>query len=62
MFWQRLLFHRCTANYFRSYGVVLWEIVTLGNQPYMGLTNEQVCQYIVNGGCLNQPEGCHPIL
>lgn len=25
-----------------SYGVVLWEIVTLAEQPYQGLANEQV--------------------
>lgn len=25
-----------------SYGIVLWEIVTLASQPYQGLSNEQV--------------------
>lgn len=41
-----------------SYGVVLWEMATLAAQPYQGLANEQVLQYVINGGVMNKPEDC----
>ena len=42
----------------RSYGVVLWEMMTLAEQPYQGLSNEEVLRYVVGGGVLDKPEGC----
>jgi len=42
----------------RSYGVVLWEMATLAAQPYQGLSNEEVLQYVGNGGVMAAPEGC----
>jgi len=33
----------------RSYGVVLWEIVSLATVPYCGLANEQIVQNVKNG-------------
>ncbi|XP_061458058.1 insulin receptor [Rhineura floridana] len=41
-----------------SFGVVLWEISSLAEQPYQGLSNEQVLKFIMDGGCLEQPENC----
>ncbi|XP_065322279.1 insulin-like peptide receptor [Gordionus sp. m RMFG-2023] len=41
-----------------SYGIVLWEIATLAWQPYQGLSNEQVVNYVINGGILEKPHGC----
>ncbi|XP_043946685.1 insulin receptor [Protopterus annectens] len=41
-----------------SFGVVLWEISTLAEQPYQGQSNEQVLKFVVDGGCLEQPETC----
>jgi hypothetical protein len=37
----------------RSYGVVLWEIITLGVQPYPGMTNEEVFEFVVGGGIMD---------
>ncbi|XP_067011741.2 insulin-like peptide receptor [Anabrus simplex] len=45
-----------------SYGVVLWEIATLAEQPYQGLANEQVLHFVLDGGLLERPENCQDIL
>lgn len=42
----------------RSFGVVLWEIVTLAEQPYQGLSNEQVVKFVMDGGVLEELEDC----
>ncbi|KAL2097182.1 hypothetical protein ACEWY4_006389 [Coilia grayii] len=41
-----------------SFGVVLWEISTLAEQPYQGLSNEQVLKFVMEGGYLDRPENC----
>lgn len=41
-----------------SFGVVLWEMVTLASQPYQGLTNEEVLKHVVDGGKMQRPENC----
>lgn len=41
-----------------SFGVVLWEIVTLAQQPYQGLSNEQVLKFVLRGGTQDKPEKC----
>jgi len=33
-------------------------MMTLAEQPYQGLSNEEVLQYIVGGGVMDKPEGC----
>ncbi|KAK6624304.1 hypothetical protein RUM44_011163 [Polyplax serrata] len=41
-----------------SYGIVLWEMVTLASQPYQGLSNDQVLRYVIEGGVMERPENC----
>ena len=41
-----------------SFGVVLWEIVTLGEQPYQGYGNEKVVAFVKGGGNPGKPENC----
>ncbi len=41
-----------------SFGVVVWEILSLGYQPYMGLDNKQVIDYVKSGGVLDISEKC----
>lgn len=46
----------------RSFGVVLWEIATLAEQPYQGLSNEQVLRFVMEGGLLEKPQNCPDML
>lgn len=42
-----------------SFGVVLWEIVTLGEQPYIGITGiVQLCSLLQDGTRLEKPPHC----
>nr|Q25410.1 RecName: Full=Putative molluscan insulin-related peptide(s) receptor; Contains: RecName: Full=Putative molluscan insulin-related peptide(s) receptor alpha chain; Contains: RecName: Full=Putative molluscan insulin-related peptide(s) receptor beta chain; Flags: Precursor [Lymnaea stagnalis]CAA59353.1 putative receptor for molluscan insulin-related peptide(s) [Lymnaea stagnalis] len=41
-----------------SYGVVMWEMVTLAAQPYQGLSNEEVVKFISDGYIMELPENC----
>ncbi|XP_058484720.1 insulin-like growth factor 1b receptor [Solea solea] len=45
-----------------SFGVVLWEIATLSEQPYQGLSNEQVLRFVMEGGLLDKPQNCPDML
>lgn len=40
----------------RSYGVVLWEMVTYASQPYPGKSNEEVLKFVVDGGVMEKPQ------
>lgn len=41
-----------------SYGVVLWEIVTLGATPYSGMSAMEVMRQVLNGFRLSRPIHC----
>ena len=45
-----------------SYGVVLWEISTSAEQPYQGLANEEVLQFVLRGDLLEKLESCSQVL
>ncbi|KAF7224513.1 insulin-like growth factor 1 receptor [Nothobranchius furzeri] len=45
-----------------SFGVVLWEIATLAEQPYQGMSNEQVLRFVMEGGLLEKPDNCLDML
>jgi proto-oncogene tyrosine-protein kinase ROS len=45
-----------------AFGVLLWEIWTLGQQPYPGRTNLEVMQYVRSGGMSTVPPNCPSIL
>ncbi|XP_046996583.1 muscle, skeletal receptor tyrosine protein kinase-like isoform X1 [Schistocerca americana] len=44
-----------------SFGVVLWEIFSLGKQPYYGQSNEEVVRLVLAGQLLAPPEDCPPL-
>ena len=41
-----------------SYGVLVWEIMSLGQQPYPARTNHEVLQFLKDGGRLEKPDKC----
>lgn len=41
-----------------AFGVLLWEIMTLGQQPYQARTNWDVINYVRIGGRLSKPPDC----
>lgn len=45
-----------------SYGVVLWEMMTLGEQPYKGKNNNEVMAHVLDGNILNLPIFCPDVL
>ncbi|KAM4552957.1 insulin-like growth factor 1a receptor [Fundulus diaphanus] len=45
-----------------SFGVVLWEIAALAEQPYQGMSNEQVLRFVMEGGLLDKPANCPDML
>ena len=51
--------HSSCDMYCRSYGVLLWEIMTLGRTPYPGIDNRDVLKEIEeNNLCLSEPKDC----
>ena len=43
-----------------SFGVLMWEVYTLGKQPYYGQSNEEVIRFVVKGGRLSCPDDFCP--
>ncbi|XP_037079270.1 proto-oncogene tyrosine-protein kinase ROS-like [Pollicipes pollicipes] len=41
-----------------AFGVLLWEVMTKGQQPYPARTNLEVLQYVREGGTLSRPDPC----
>ena len=42
----------------RSFGILLWEVMSLGYMPYPGRGNQEVMQLVTNGGRLEPPNFC----
>ena len=54
--------HNC-YNHCRSFGVLLWEIMTLGRTPYPGVENRELLEQIEEHGLkLNKPKSCPIVL
>ena len=41
-----------------SFGILLWELVTKGSQPYPDMTNEQVLEAVPQGYRMPEPKDC----
>jgi fibroblast growth factor receptor 1 len=42
-----------------AFGILLWEIVTLGSTPYIGMSAQQVIKSVRDGYICDQPEHCN---
>ena len=49
-----------TASDIWSYGVLLYEIMTLGSFPYQGHCNKDVLELVKNGKRIEIPHMCTP--
>jgi proto-oncogene tyrosine-protein kinase ROS len=38
--------------------VLIWEVLTLGQQPYPARTNTEVLHFVRSGGRLDRPDNC----
>ena len=48
---------------FRSFGVLLWEIMTLGRAPYPGIENRELLEQIEEKGLkLSKPKPCPNVM
>jgi fibroblast growth factor receptor 1 len=47
-----------TKSDVRAYGILIWEIVTLGSTPYIGLSAQEVIKYVNEGRMIDRPEHC----
>ncbi|XP_050529113.1 tyrosine-protein kinase transmembrane receptor Ror-like [Daktulosphaira vitifoliae] len=45
-----------------SFGIVLWEIYSMGKQPYYGYSNDEVLKLIHDGVLLELPLNCPPVI
>ena len=58
------VFITCVMSLFtlcRSFGVLLWEIMTLGRSPYPGVENRELLEQIEEKGLkLSKPKKCPP--
>ena len=41
-----------------SFGVVVWEMFTMGGRPYPGIPNKELATYLLNGNRMSAPEHC----
>ncbi|NXQ82134.1 ROS1 kinase, partial [Nyctibius grandis] len=41
-----------------AFGILVWEILTLGQQPYPGFSNTEVLHHVRSGGRLESPNNC----
>ena len=41
-----------------GYGILLWELLTLGSSPYPGVSPEQLFRLLQSGYRMDKPRGC----
>ncbi|KFO96613.1 ALK tyrosine kinase receptor, partial [Calypte anna] len=41
-----------------SFGILLWEIFSLGYMPYPSKSNQEVLEFVTNGGRMDPPKNC----
>lgn len=49
---------RMISSVRRSFGVLLWEIFSLGYMPYPSKSNQEVLEFVTSGGRMDPPKNC----
>lgn len=57
-FFYHFYFMTPLQSCFRSFGVLLWEIFSLGYMPYPSRSNQEVLEFVTNGGRMDPPKNC----
>lgn len=50
--------HHTSCPVRRSFGVLLWEIFSLGYMPYPSKSNQEVLEFVTSGGRMDPPKNC----
>ena len=50
--------HPYLLSVHRSFGVLLWEIFSLGYMPYPSKSNQEVLEFVTSGGRMDPPKNC----
>lgn len=45
-------------NFSWSFGILMFEIITLGGSPYPGIQPDDMLEYLDAGGRMDQPDNC----
>lgn len=56
--WPRTATHWLSHSPRWSFGVLLWEIVTLGGNPYPGIPPERLFNLLKTGYRMERPDNC----
>ena len=51
---------RCEKGDVFSFAVILWELITR-EKPWEGLTDDEICDEVINGNRLNIPQNCNEL-
>jgi serine/threonine protein kinase len=51
-----------TSSDIWSYGVVLWEMINFGAQPYPGMANHEVVEFVKCGNIMREPVECPQLM
>ena len=59
-FSHNCFFYKCIIQYVMqwSFGVVCWEVLSLGKQPYPGIEHQHILEYIESGNRLPKTALC----
>lgn len=55
---EGLIMSTCIFHFYRSYGVLVYELVTNGSVPYASFSNQEVRSKVTEGYRLPQPHNC----
>ena len=58
VFLNSLLIVLVSLRYKWSYGVTLWEIMSLGKMPYPGVAVQDIASFLERGDRLDRPSNC----